>query len=241
MKANFIIFSGGPGTYEPCDKDAHDTSWSNYVDNILLLAARKQLGKKKTEDLIWYVYKPAYEKRWKDDVKNNRKSVKEILRKGSKSYVDHLQKRAKKYGFYLYWIESRHEFWRKIKILRDPIGRLWYFGHGSNDLWLSVRHKKCRPVKPGENEIIPLSSIKLQKIKSKFIQGVGGYNKASSSRFYGCNTANFAKEWAERLGVYAEGAIGTLSFTGSHGKGGDLAGLENTCTWKKYGPDGKEI
>jgi hypothetical protein len=235
MASNFVIISGGPGLYEPCDPENHDTGWSNYVDNVLLLQRANKLPMNSGESLWWFLYKPAYEARWNDDVAKSRTAVNDIKKKGSTSYVDHLEKRAIQYKWNLRWLITGSEFWAKLQTFRDPINRVWYFGHARDDLWLYVNHNGCQAVSPPNAAIIRYSDMASRSsLKSRFRPGGPSYDEKYSSRFYGCNTAKFALTFAKAFGVYAEGAEGKTTFEGVHSSGGDLRSVLTGCTWKKF-------
>lgn len=242
MTNTFVIVSGGPGLYEKCDSDHHDTAWSNYADNILLLRLQNKLPIQSGEEVWWLVYGPAYERRWTDDVKMKRKSVQEIKNKGSTSYKNHFEKRASQYGWKLKWLTKADDFWRELQNVRSPISRVWYFGHARSDLWLSLRHSKCLAIVPTSNEIIRVSQIDTHSsLASKFQAGSSNYNENRSSRFYGCNTVAFAEKWAKVFKVYAEGADGKVNFENTHPNQGELKALLTGCTWKKYAPGGGSV
>lgn len=241
MAKNFIVISGGPGLYQPCDKKNHDTGWSNYLDNILLLAANNKFPIQRDEMVWWFVYKPSYEERWNDDIINKRKSVDDIKKKGSNSYVHHIERRALKYHWNLHWITEADGLWKKSITFRDKISRIWYFGHARQDLWLSLLHDNCDAIEPIRKAIIYRSQIRLHsKLKSKFLNS-SSYDENSSSRFYGCNTSKFAEQFSKTFGVYAEGAEGTVDFQKTHSSSGDLRSIISGCTWIKYNPTGIKI
>lgn len=242
MSRNFVIVCGGPGIYKSCDP-AHDKAWSSYVDNILLLAARGNFPKQSDEDVWWFVYKPAYEARWNDDKAKGRSSVKAIQSKGSKSYVHHLQRRADKYGWNLRWITSHSDLWKKLKTFRDKISRVWYFGHASENLWLSLDHNSsCQAIEPDKKAVISTSQIASQStMKSAFEPGGTSYIAEKASRFYGCNTASFAIKFAKTFSVYTEGAKGKIDFEKAHSTGGKLKTITQGCTWNKYDTKGNKI
>lgn len=241
MARNFVIVSGGPGIYVACDPD-HDKSWSNYVDNILLLAANSNFPKQSDEEVWWLVYEPAYDARWNDDVANGRQSTKDIKAKGSASYKNHLEKRAKKYSWKLRWLTKADDFWSKLKTFRDPVSRVWYFGHARDDLWLSLNHSGCTAVAPASSAIIRYTDIASQTaVKTHMQAGGSKYDANRSSRFYGCNSAKFAQEFAKAYGVYAEGAVGNVDFTKAHSAGGKLNAILTGCSWKTYDTSGTSI
>ncbi|WP_227370552.1 S8 family peptidase [Halomonas sp. M20] len=220
---NFILVSGGPGLFDDRD-DEHDKSWANYVTPPLLLSdgsgPNRSLGAS-DEEVWWFIYKPAYVRRWEDDVKHRRKSVKEVRDKGFSSYVDLLEGRAKSRGWNLRWLEKADELWSKLKTFSDPISRLWYWGHARDGLWLTLAHSSsATPVAPDSHEIIAVDDIKdnaTSKLKKSFRAG----SSARRHRFLGCNSDNFAKVWAKTFAVETEGFKGVILFDGIHATDGE--------------------
>lgn len=236
----FLMLSGGPGLKNPKDKD-HDQSWANYVQYPLNIARQKLFPAEPNEQVVWVIYKPAYEARWSDDLKKKASSATELLAKSkATSYVDLLEKRAKDYGWTLKWIKKESEFWGIIRgFSTKPVSRFWYFGHAQNDLWLKLEHNASNvPVRPSDRGAVIWSSDIKADLKP-FISGDQKVYKANTAtKIFGCNTDTFAKKWAETFKVYAEGAVGTLKYdlfldsTSNHNN--NVAG----CTWIKYKPDG---
>jgi hypothetical protein len=95
----FLILSGGPGIYNPKDKE-HDQSWDNYVTPALLRTYRDKaaLHDIKTEDVHWLIYEPAYKDRWNSDLKSKHsaphqyQSTQKIIKDGFKNYLEKLKK-----------------------------------------------------------------------------------------------------------------------------------------------------
>src|SRR4051812_18502864 len=90
----WVVLCGGPGKFDPKDKEEHDRGWSNYVDHLLLMARNKKLPAAPGEKVWWIVYRPAYDARWRDDVSRGAPSVSDVKGKGLSSYVDLMTKRA---------------------------------------------------------------------------------------------------------------------------------------------------
>lgn len=218
---NFILVSGGPGLFDDRD-DEHDKSWANYVTPPLLLSdgsgPNRRLGAS-DEEIWWFIYKPAYVRRWEDDVKHRRKSVKEVRGKGFSSYVDLLEGRAKSRGWNLRWLEKADDLWSKLKTFSDPISRLWYWGHARDGLWLTLAHSSSAiAVAPDSQEIIAVEAIKDNaSLKRRFRAG----SSSRRHRFLGCNSDSFAKAWAKTFAVETEGFKGTILFDGIHATGGE--------------------
>jgi hypothetical protein len=202
-----LLISGGPGLYDARDKE-HDASWANYVTAPLLLQKNKALVKP-GETVHWLVYKPAYEARWKDDWKNDRKSVTEVRCDGFASYVDMIEKRAQQNGWTLKWLFSNVALWAELAALPAPITRVLYWGHAvDKTLWLSLgRDASGRPVAPDASAQVPYGSIQTSLKKKFAASGV-------EHRFVGCNTASFAQAWSTAFGGCAEGVIGRVNFGG---------------------------
>jgi hypothetical protein len=176
-----------------------------------LLLSKKQPWLERDETVDWYIYKPAYDERWKDDAKSNRESARKIAGKGSSSYADFLGARAAEKGWKLKWMDDAADFWIGLKSTSDPISRVFYWGHAREDLWLSLDHQNhvaCSP-REGDKAIIKSNSIKANIIlKSKFQGG----DRSRVHRFIGCNTMTFARAWARVFGVFAEGVTGKVNF-----------------------------
>lgn len=206
---NFVILIGGPGLFKGCDK-AHDQNWTNYIVP-LQLATQKNLYKKQPGEVVhWVLYEPPYKKRWQDDsvitsqekkeddgyhLHSIRKSAADkILAKGASSYIDRI----------------RNEFWEYLKSLDDDsITRVWYSGHaGGKGLMLALTHNTKCEASAFEKDMIYNKQIKHnQVLKKKFSK-----TSKQVSKFYGCYTEGFAKEWHGVFGVSAAGAKKTVDF-----------------------------
>ncbi len=220
MTRNIILLSGGPGLFDRADPE-HDASWANYVTPILLqtqTAEQRRAFKAADEEVWWFIYKPAYERRWSDDVsRSDREHEPRRIRRircgdhNCTSYVDLLEWRARERGWNLRWISHANQFWSRLATFRDPISRVFYWGHARDDLWLTVEHDRAhRAIAPATHEIVTVGSIAGNSaLRARFQPG-------SSSRrhvFFGCNTHSFAQEWARVFGVHTRGFEGTLSFS----------------------------
>lgn len=229
MTRNLILVSGGPGAYDSTDPDRHDGSWSNYVDGPLLLtrdATPPLLPRDADEQVWWFIYRPAYLKRWALDVARTdpagRKAVKQVRDEGFADYTALLTARAADRGWNLRWLERAADLWTKLGTFQDSISRLWYWGHGSTDLWLTV--KRGPPgqgvSKPEPHEILGLDDVTAHaNLRARFQPG----DASRRHRFLGCNTADYAKRWHEIFGVHTQGVHGTLNFDVVHPSGGEPA------------------
>ncbi|RJE83881.1 hypothetical protein D3P07_24015 [Paenibacillus sp. 1011MAR3C5] len=236
----FLMLSGGPGLKNPKDKE-HDQSWANYVQYPLNIARSKLFPVERNEQVVWVIYKPAYEKRWSDDLKKKASSTTELKDKGFTSYVDMLEKRAKTYGWILKWISKNSEFWSIIRTLgTKPVSRFWYFGHAQNDLWLTLEHNSLNEaVMPSDGGAVVWSSDISVGLKPYILGDQKSYKPNTATKIFGCRTASFANLWATTFKVYAEGAVGTLKYDEFLKSINNHQNNAAGCTWVKYKPDGK--
>ncbi len=237
---NFILISGGPGLFDDRDVE-HDKSWANYVTPPLLMTDTEEKRKKFAQDdeeVWWFVYKPAYESRWDDDLKQGRKSTKEVKDKGFTSYVNLIEKRAKDRDWNLRWLNAADDLWKKLKTFsKGSISRVWYWGHARDDLWLSLGHSSAsEAIAPESHEIILVSSIDgNKKLRDRFQKG----NSKRIHRFVGCNTSAFAQAWSKAFKVWTEGVEEKVDFADIHKTGGEPS-LVGTAKIKFFSPKGIE-
>ena len=187
-------------------------SWANYVTPPGLLHGKGSFKPSSTREIWWFVYKPAYEARWKDDLKakdHRAKSVKEVKAKKYASYVDMIEKLAAKRRWKLRWIKTASDFWKRLGTFKAPIEHFVYWGHASDDLWLTCTHNASHVVvEPDKNAKVLVKEISGKRLAKQFKNGV--------SEFYGCNTVKFAKEWSRRFKTKSVGFEGTIDFRGIH-------------------------
>ncbi len=259
-KLNFVILFGAPGIYYENDP-AHDKAWYSYVSLAMSLAKKGKLSENKNETVHWAIYAPAYQSRWANDNqepsfwdKNIRDSdlqvtryahVQKVIKSGAKNYIDYIEKKVASYNLLfkksnkvanyhkVITIKSALDFWITLsKLDDDTISRVWYFGHAAKDLWLSLYHPPPKyeasmlPSKAKKEKIKVVDIKNFSHLKSKF------YKSKLSSKFYGCKTSAFAKEWTKIFKVPAEGAKGRINFNHS-----TLSALESSGKpWEKYNP-----
>jgi hypothetical protein len=225
-KTNFIVLIGGPGTFESCDRE-HDQTWTNYIVPIQVATEKKQLDIGANEVLHWWVYGPAYDERWVDDVADTsdpkapnrgqnlidsrKKAVDSVIAKGATSYLDRIKRVAGSAGATFREIKKPQDFWDELKALPDKsVSRVWYIGHASaNGLMLKLVHRSsdCAPAAaPGDMITVADISSNAPSVASKMI------TKGKASKFYGCFTESFATEWNKLFSVTTEGAVSKIDF-----------------------------
>ena len=232
--SNIILLSGGPAVYDPQDPELHDKSWANYVTPPGLLLKNGVIKPAATQEVWWFVYKPAYQARWTDDLQaqdHRKNSVKEVQDAGYSSYVDLIEKKAQQRNWNLRWITSANEFWEKMNTFKDPIDKVYYWGHARDSLWLTCTHDAQHAASaPAAGAKIQISQIKDNRaLKPKFIAG-----KKEHCEFWGCNTADFAKEWTNQYKTKSFGFDGKVDFAAIHQTGGTPSFSANTK--KVYDP-----
>jgi hypothetical protein len=223
---NLVLISGGPGLYDHRDVE-HDMSWANYVTAPLLLAKQGTFSGR--SDVLWLIYRPAYMDRWDDDVKARRTEVRRVRKLGFDSYVAMLNRRAHTRNWHLIWFESAGDLWTRLARLRDPISRVWYWGHAAKSgLWLTLGHtRSARPQRPAPGAVVTVKSISdHESLRFRF-------PRRQPHRFVGCNTANFAREWARVFRVPTEGVEGKVDFRAIEQTGGEPS-LVRSAKWRRF-------
>jgi hypothetical protein len=188
---HFIILVGGPGVYNGDDPD-HDKAWYNYIDPVMAAAKSGRLSRP-DEQVHWYVYGPAYERRWADDsiepsfiekhIKDGDLNVtryghtRKIIAEGASNYLDSIRKKAatyakpgsKKINVVSNWwgassLVAADRFWTALGTFPDQsITRVWFLGHAAGDLWLSLEHDGRIAVSPLMGEIVKKADISKQR------------------------------------------------------------------------------
>ncbi|MGD8845576.1 MAG: hypothetical protein PVJ84_13290 [Desulfobacteraceae bacterium] len=222
---NFVILIGGPGLFKGCDK-THDQSWTNYIVPLQLAAQRNLYRKQPSEVIHWVLYEPPYRKRWLDDsviteeekrqidgyhLHSIRKAAADrILAKGALSYIDRIKMIANENHFKYKGINRPSAFWNYLQSLDDnSITRVWYSGHASrNGLMLSIIHNSTCQAAAYNRDMINTSDISTKSsLQNKFDNST-----SQISKFYGCYTNSFAKEWNSIFGAGAAGAKEKIDF-----------------------------
>ena len=111
------------------------------------------------------------------------------------------------------------------------MSRLWFYGHARYDLWLSLDHDSSHEAcSPAQSAILQWKEI---KDKLKAFSFVPQGKTSVPTKFFGCNTYPFAKEWAQVLNVRAEGAVEKVDFKDIHRSSGQVL-LSPGARWYQY-------
>jgi hypothetical protein len=244
MGSNLILISGGPGLFDSRDPEEHDTSWANYVTPPLLMtdtpAERAQF--EVADEVWWFIFKPAFERRWTDDVARTRSSVKEVRDKGFANYVDMIETRATERGWQLRWFDEEKEFWAKMSSFNESIERVIYWGHARQDLWLSVRHNsRHEAIAPESQEIIHVSNIAAYANQTRpdgrLMRHRYPVRADKEHLWIGCNTDGFAQKWSEEVRVWSKGVEKKINFKGTS-ETGHMPWLGDGAKVKRFKNDG---
>jgi len=223
-KTNFIVLIGGPGKFEPCDRE-HDLTWTNYIVPIQVAMQDKQLGLGPNEDIHWWVYAPAYRERWGDDtadiankklpagpelLDSRRAAIARVKATGANDYLERISHSATTLNAAFKPLEAPDDFWKRLQELPNKsVSRIWYFGHASPEgFMLKLSHSSTCTPQANQADMILTSKLAINSglISSKLA------TDGKTSKFYGCYTKGFAEQWNTRFGAAAEGSISKIDF-----------------------------
>jgi hypothetical protein len=220
-----VLLSGGPCVYEPTDTE-HDQSWDNYVSAPLYAWDANRIGLSRPQHVFWFVFKPAYDQRWLDDLKATdfrQRHVANAKKDNFNSYVDKIKSAAKKRGWHLIWVHSAADFWQALGALKVSVDEFYYWGHARGDLWLGLDHQfdpidqKMIAVMPDPRFVVSTTPNPAHvNLRSLF------QSTEPQIEFFGCNTAPFAQSWANLLDVTTYGYDGKVDFSQVYYNGGQV-------------------
>lgn len=224
------------------------------------VAAQKNLWKKQPGETIhWFVYEPPYKNRWVDDSeitltewpvakvydtplhKTRKAAANAVIKKGASNYLHRIQQFTANHGIRYHGIKNKGDIWTELAKLPDgSVSRFWYSGHAAPDsLLLSLSHFDGCSVGIGREHVIESRDIGSRR----HLAGKFKNTTTTPSKFYGCNTSNFAKKWHDIFSVPTEGATNKITFSvigKSNGSQNILQRLQSTATtagpvgWKSY-------
>ena len=131
--------------------------------------------------------------------------------KNATSYVSRISQICAQNNIVCHFIDKPSEFWSYLlRMPDDSISRVWYSGHASDvGLYLDLHHDLASCSVPYSNNYISVADIIniASRLKPKIFQ-----KTKKHSKFYGCNTAAFTKQWYTEFAVPAEGANNKITF-----------------------------
>lgn len=196
QKQEHLIVSGGPALYAferwRFAADHHD----RYHFNFILPVSRARIPELQrlhgeNAMITWLVYRPAYEKRQREDGQN---------------LIGNIQSVRDKYGVRLVWFRTTDEFVRYINEGRDrrqiKIGSLDFFGHSNRHCFMfdySSEILGCSKVFLHENDLGRLNR--------------SAFAKSAYCKSWGCHTAeSMSAKWRKATGARLWGAVGKTDY-----------------------------
>ncbi|MEI7693073.1 MAG: hypothetical protein WCJ27_01245, partial [Verrucomicrobiota bacterium] len=66
---DIVLISGGPAlrSFERYRTASHDKYWGNFIDSAILRAKELQLTVAPTDQIVWLVFRPSYQRRSQED------------------------------------------------------------------------------------------------------------------------------------------------------------------------------
>lgn len=188
-----VILTGGPAVRKWEDlrvpQDRHDRWWANFVRASTMRMDEIRTAYGPTAKIVWIVYRPAYQRRGRED---------------SKPYQDWLTEVAAKRNVSLLWIDSGTDVVNRINQRpRGSIQTFDYFGHSN---------RFCFMLDYG-SDIMAVSTAWLhERDLAKLDRRVFAPNAYCKS--WGCHTAeSMSAKWLAATGVALEGAIGKTDYS----------------------------
>lgn len=209
-----LIVSGGPALLSwegyRFAADQHDRWHFNFIRpaRVRIEQLRKLYGK--DADITWLVYRPAYERRQRED---------------RKPHIENIESVKTKYGVRLVWFSTGDEVIRYInqgQNRRDvKIGTFDFFGH-SNKYCFMFDYS---------NQILGCSKAFLhQKDLGKLNKSA--FLKNGHAKAWGCHTAeSMSGEWRKATGVKLWGAMGKTDYSKLSENGG-MPALSPSGFWR---------
>ena len=198
-KADHVIVCGGPALRQWEDyrvpDDRHDRWWANFVRASTLRMAEVRLAYGKNAPLVWFVYRPGYETRGRED---------------GKPYTTWIAEQASKRNCTLIWFNSTGDYIRKMNDRpRGSIETYDYFGHSNKYAFMFDY----------SNDILgACTQVLHERDIPRLSSSVFAKNAACKS--WGCHTgASMSAVWKRHMGIPLEGAKGKTTYTGvGHGQ-----------------------
>ena len=191
--ADHVIVTGGPALRQwenfRVKKDQHDRWWANFVRAATLRMAEVRLAYGSNAPLVWFVFKPGYQTRGRED---------------GKPYTTWIAGQASKRRATLIWFNSSQDFLRKLNSRpRRSIQTFDFFGHSNRHAFMFDYG----------NDIMAASTAwlherDLPRIKRSI------FDRRAYCKSWGCHTGeSMSQAWKRATGVPLEGAKGPTDYT----------------------------
>jgi hypothetical protein len=190
--ADHVIVTGGPALRKWEDlrvvEDRHDRWWANFVRAATLRMAEIRTLQGKSAPLVWFVFKPGYVTRGRED---------------GKPYVQWIAEQARKRNATLIWFDSGPAFIKALNARpRGSVKTFDFFGHSNRHAFMFDYG----------NDIIASSTAWLHENEvSRIKRSV--FARDAHCKSWGCHTGeSMTQVWRQHLGVPLEGVRGPTDY-----------------------------
>ncbi len=191
-RADHVIVTGGPTLRKwenlRVTPDQHDRWWANFVRASTLRMAEIRKAYGENAPLVWFVYRPSYEARGRED---------------GKPYVSWIAEQAAKRRATLIWFDGGGDFIGKLNSRpRGSITTFDFFGHSNRYAFMFDYG----------NEIMAASTAWLHENDLGRIRS-SVFDRNAYCKSWGCHTGeSMSAAWKKSVGVSLEGACGPTNY-----------------------------
>jgi hypothetical protein len=192
-QADHVIVTGGPALRQwenlRVPQDQHDRWWANFVRASTLRMAEIRQTHGVSAPLVWFVYRPGYAARGRED---------------GKPYTTWIGEQASKRNATLVWFDSGPGFIRALNSRpRGSIRTFDFFGHSNRHAFMF--DYGC--------EIMAVSNAWLHENELNRIKRAV-FSRDAYCKSWGCHTGeSMTQKWKSALGIPLEGAKGPTNYT----------------------------
>lgn len=189
-----IILSGGPALrfYERGKQNSHDLYWGNFIDSALARMSQIRPAMEAGDHLTWLIFRPAYERRGREERIN---------------LIAAIEEKARAAGASLIWFNDRDELISYLNT-RDaslPITRLEYFGHSNRRCWMFDYSNRL--------DGSCVESLVLHQDNFSMISPAA-FSPSAYCRSWGCHSGEeYSAYWQAAMGIPMVGAIGKTDYS----------------------------
>ncbi|MBM3863558.1 MAG: hypothetical protein FJ385_06345 [Verrucomicrobia bacterium] len=190
--ADHVIVTGGPALRKWEDlrvqEDRHDRWWANFVRASTLRMAELRTAGGPSAPIVWFVFKPGYVTRGRED---------------GKPYVQWITEQAQKRRVPLIWFDSGPGFIKAFNARpRGSVKTLDFFGHSNRHAFMFDYG----------NDIIASSTAWLHEREIPRLRRAV-FARGAHCRSWGCHTGeSMSSVWRQHLGVPLEGVKGPTDY-----------------------------
>jgi hypothetical protein len=192
-RADHVIATGGPAMRKWEDyrvkEDQHDRWWANFIRASTIRIDEIRLAYGPGAKVVWFVFKPGYQTRGRED---------------GKPYTTWIAEQAAKRRATLVWFDSSAGFIRSLNTRpRGSVETFDFFGHSNRHCFMFDY----------SNEIMGVSTATLHERELPRIKG-SVFTRNAYCKSWGCHTGeSMSAAWKKSVGVPLEGAKGPTDYT----------------------------